>query len=226
MRFINLLVLAELQIATAVKFNSYDNGYYLPTTGLASTTQFYAGPEFADGTSCGARALPNGHPTSGKQGGGPGYLYAAINQLGFGANPHDRAGGPGGACGLCFKLTPESDDGTLLSSNALTFKIIDECPWTPSLGQTANCNQCATTSKNSFGKTYHFDIAIDAMSTNQYNHFFKGVTYGSDWKTVHFEHASCSEESNPQPELYDWGCSSAAGDCQNNLSNGATVCSG
>jgi hypothetical protein len=50
-------------------------GYVLPSGGVASTTQFYLGPELSGGTACGVSALPNGKSTSGKQGGGPGYLY-------------------------------------------------------------------------------------------------------------------------------------------------------
>ena len=50
-------------------------GYVLPSSGVASTTQFYLGPELSSGTACGVDALPNGESTSGKQGGGPGYLY-------------------------------------------------------------------------------------------------------------------------------------------------------
>lgn len=50
-------------------------GYSLPSGGVASTTQFYLGPELSGGTACGVRALPNGRSTSGRQGGGPGYLY-------------------------------------------------------------------------------------------------------------------------------------------------------
>jgi len=50
-------------------------GYVLPSSGVASTTQFYLGPELSGGTACGVSALPNGKSTSGKQGGGPGYLY-------------------------------------------------------------------------------------------------------------------------------------------------------
>jgi hypothetical protein len=53
-------------------------GYVLPSTGTASTTQFYLGPELSSGTACGVDALPNGKSTSGKQGGGPGYLYVGI----------------------------------------------------------------------------------------------------------------------------------------------------
>ena len=53
-------------------------GYVLPSTGSASTTQFYAGPEFSGGTSCGVSGLPNGQSTSGMQGGGPGYLYVSF----------------------------------------------------------------------------------------------------------------------------------------------------
>jgi hypothetical protein len=49
--------------------------YSLPSGGVASTTQFYLGPELSGGTARGVRALPNGKSTSGRQGGGPGYLY-------------------------------------------------------------------------------------------------------------------------------------------------------
>ena len=63
-------------------------GYILPSWGVASTTQFQIGPEFGSGTSCGASAWPKGinagNPATGA---GPGFLYAAINQLAFGANP-------------------------------------------------------------------------------------------------------------------------------------------
>jgi hypothetical protein len=51
-------------------------GYYLPSSGVASTTQFYLGPELSSGgTACSVKALPNGKSTSGKQGSGPGYFY-------------------------------------------------------------------------------------------------------------------------------------------------------
>lgn len=62
--------------ALSVTFNKLDSsGYYLPSSGTASTTQFYLGPELSSGTACGVDELPNGKSTSGKQGGGPGYLY-------------------------------------------------------------------------------------------------------------------------------------------------------
>ena len=53
-------------------------GYVLPSSGVASTTQFYLGPELSSGTACGVDALPNGQSTSGRQGGGPGYLYVRL----------------------------------------------------------------------------------------------------------------------------------------------------
>lgn len=46
-------------------------GYVLPSSGSASTTQFYLGPELGSGTACGVDALPNGASTSRQQGGGP-----------------------------------------------------------------------------------------------------------------------------------------------------------
>ena len=83
-------------------------GYVLPSSGTASTTQFLLGPELSSGTACGMNSLPDGQTSlSGSLGSpsnGPGYLYAAINQLAFGANPSAGAGGPGGACGICYQL--------------------------------------------------------------------------------------------------------------------------
>jgi len=77
-----LLVLLFAAHAFGVTFNSYDSaGYYLPSSGSASTTQFYLGSELSGGTACGVDALPNGKSTSGKQGGGPGYLYVCPNSL-------------------------------------------------------------------------------------------------------------------------------------------------
>ena len=64
------------------------SGYILPSSGTASTTQFQLGPELQSGTSCGMSAWPHGiNAGNPPDGGGPGFLYAAINQLGFGANP-------------------------------------------------------------------------------------------------------------------------------------------
>ena len=83
-------------------------GYTLPSSGTASTTQFLLGPELSSGTACGLDRLANGATSLsgsiGSASNGPGYLYAAINQLAFGANPSANAGGPGGACGVCYKL--------------------------------------------------------------------------------------------------------------------------
>jgi len=194
-------------------------GYVLPSSGTASTTQFYLGPELSGGTACGVDALPNGQSCSGKQGGGPGYLYAAINQLAFGANPSvSGGGGPGAACGVCYWLTPVSSSGTALGSNALIFKIIDECPASNSLSGGGHCDTCTTSETNDMGHTWHFDIAIDAMSTAQYNQFFSGVTDGSNWYTVDFEETSCGDD-NPTPSVKSWGCISG---CSN--SDVGTVC--
>jgi len=193
-------------------------GYVLPSSGVASTTQFYLGPELSGGTACGMSALPNGKSTSGRQGGGPGYLYAAINQLAFGANPSAGAGGPGAACGVCYWITPVSSSGVALGSNALIFKIIDECPAAAALSGGNNCSPCTTSQTNSMGRTWNFDIAIDAMSTAQYNQFFNGVTGGSNWLEVYFEETSCGS-NNPTPPVKSWGCVSG---CSNN--DKASVC--
>ena len=67
------------------------SGYILPTNGTASTTQFVIGTELAGGTGCGIDALPSGNAGS-SPGTGPGFLYAAINQLAFGANPAGKFG--------------------------------------------------------------------------------------------------------------------------------------
>ncbi|KAI1733653.1 hypothetical protein F4680DRAFT_472004 [Xylaria scruposa] len=194
-------------------------GYVLPSGGVASTTQFIAGSEFGGGTSCGVNALPNGQRSSGGQGGGPGYLYAAINQLAFGANPSvPGAGGPGAACGVCYWITPVSNSGDALHDNALIFKIIDECPAAVSLSGGRHCSQCTTSEVNDYGRTWHFDIAVDVMSTAQYNKFFNGVTDGSNWKEVWFQQTDCGAD-NPTPPTQSWGCMSG---CQNN--DAAGVC--
>ncbi|KAI1751540.1 hypothetical protein F4782DRAFT_531314 [Xylaria castorea] len=204
---------------TAAFVGTTSAGYVLPSTGVGSTTQFIAGSEFGGGTSCGVNGLPNGKKTSGKQGGGPGYLYAAINQLAFGANPSvNGAGGPGAACGVCFWITPVSNAGVALHNNALIFKIIDECPAAVALSGGHHCSQCTTSEVNDYGRTWHFDIAVDAMSTAQYNQFFNGVTDGSNWKEVYFEQTTCGS-SNPTPPTQSWGCMSG---CKNN--NKAGVC--
>ena len=162
---------------------------------------------------------------------------AAINQLAFGANPSVfGAGGPGGACGVCYWLTPVSTDGVALSANALIFKIIDECPASVTLSGGEHCNQCTTSEVSTFssylpapnvltrkkvndmGQSWHFDIAVDAMSTDQYNQFFNGVTDGSNWYQVYFEQTDCGD-SNPAPPVKNWGCVSG---CSNN--EAATVC--
>lgn len=216
-----MLFKSALVALTAVigKVTADAAGYVLPSSGTASTTQFYLGPELSSGTACGVDALPNGKSTSGEQGGGPGYLYAAINQLAFGANPSvSGAGGPGGACGICYWLTPVSAAGVALSANALIFKIIDECPAAVALSGGTHCKQCTTSEVNDFGQHWHFDIAVDAMSTAQYNQFFAGVTDGSNWDAVYFEQTTCGS-SNPTPSIKSWGCISG---CSNN--EAATVC--
>jgi len=213
-----LLTAAAALVATATADSA---GYILPSSGTASTTQFLLGPELGGGTACGVDSLPSGGTLSGGaigRGGGPGFLYAAINQLAFGANPSAGAGGPGGACGLCFKITPVSGSGTALTAQAMTFKIIDECPASVSLSGGTHCNTCSTSEKNDFGQTWHFDIAVDAMSTTQYSTFFQGVTDGSNWNEVQFQQASCTSAS-PTPGIESWGCISG---CKNN--DAASVC--
>lgn len=106
---ISLLPILLFLLPSLVTFSTAQDaaGYVLPPSGQASTTQFLIGPEFAGGTACGLISLPGGSGLSGGaigRGGGPGLLYAAINQLAFGANPSGGAGGPGGACGVCYTL--------------------------------------------------------------------------------------------------------------------------
>lgn len=93
--------------------------------------------------------------------------------------------------------------------------IVDECPI--SSPNTQNCGQCSTSDTNSaFGQTYHFDIAVDAMSSSQYSTFFAGVTDGSNWNEVEFKQVTCTEA---RPEIASWGC---IDDCSNN--DAASVC--
>ncbi|MCJ1384357.1 hypothetical protein MMC17_007473 [Xylographa soralifera] len=168
-----------------------NDGYILPSSGNASTTQFHLGPELASGTSCGVNALANGASSGSlKAGGGPGFLYAAMNQLAFGANPAEKflliggrsiapnGGGPGGACGICYKLTPISATGVSLDKQALTFMVIDECPAGNASSRSAHCGMCGAGEVNDFGQEWHFDLAVDAMNKDQYNTFFSNVTDG------------------------------------------------
>lgn len=107
-------------------------------------------------------------------------MKAAINQLAFGANPSvSSAGGPGGACGICYALTPVSGSGTVLTDQTTTFMIVDECPASVSLSGGKHCDTCTTSEKNDLGQTWHFDIAADAMSNAQYSTFFNEVTDGT-----------------------------------------------
>jgi hypothetical protein len=80
MYFSPLVVPSPVTAALGATLDTRDSsGYYLPSSGTASTTQFYLGPELSSGTACGVSALPNGRSTSGKQGGGPGYLYVGAS---------------------------------------------------------------------------------------------------------------------------------------------------
>ena len=85
----SFLLLAGLASAVTLskRQQADSSGYILPDSGTASTTQFNIGSELGSGTSCGATSLADGSMAGGAPGGGPGFLYAAINQLGFGANP-------------------------------------------------------------------------------------------------------------------------------------------
>ena len=81
-----------LNFAVSVQGSQYEAGYILPMSGTASTSQFFLGPEMSSGTSCGVKAWANGvnagTPASGE---GPGFLYAGLNQLAFGANPSGKS---------------------------------------------------------------------------------------------------------------------------------------
>ena len=81
------LLLSFFAVFAGISAASND-GYILPSSGNASTTQFHVGPELASGTSCGVKGWANRASSGNSQaGGGPGFLYAAMNQLAFGANP-------------------------------------------------------------------------------------------------------------------------------------------
>jgi hypothetical protein len=57
---------------------------------------------------------------------------------------------------------------------------IDECPASEALSGGRHCKQCKVGALNDMGEPWHFGMAIDAMSTAQYNQFFNGVTDGSN----------------------------------------------
>jgi hypothetical protein len=93
---------------------------------------------------------------------------------------------------VCYQITPIGNDGTWYNSQAMPFMIIDECPASVSLSGGKHCDQCSATATNDYGQHWHFDIAVDAMSTSQYNTFFQGVTDGSNWKNVAFSRVDCT----------------------------------
>ena len=117
------------------------------------------------------------------------------------------------------KSTPVSASGSALPAQALTFRIIDECPASEALSGGYHCDQCSTSSVNDFGQTWHFDIAVDAMSSSQYDTFFNGVTDGSNWNEVEFTQVSCLSTINDAGGYQSWGCASG---CPNN--DAASVC--
>ena len=181
-------------------------GYIFPIDGLASTTIFDISTELLQGTACGMNALPSNKSIGSSAGTGPGYLYAAINQLAFGANPeaHPDAG-PGPACGLCYELTPVSSSNEALIAQKTTFMIVDECP--AKGNNTKHCGQCSATAINDYEKTFHFDIAADAMNNEQYQRFIANATDGTNWKKVHFNKVECAAKANAKPEVDpNWGC--------------------
>ena len=154
-----------------------------------------------------------------------------------------EAGGPGGACGLCYELTPVSNTSQLLDKQAMTFMIIDECPASanPSqkqAGRSSHCGQCQLGDVNDYGQPFHFDLAVDAMTKDQYDLFFTGVTGGRyasflrnarklkadvffdrNWNTVVFQAKPCCSVTNPLPPIETWGCLTG---CKNN--EAAEVC--
>ena len=78
-KYTTIALVALLQGALAISFDTPDSqGYFLPSSGSASTTQFLIGTEFGGGTACGVNGMPNGQGTSGGQGNGPGYLYVVF----------------------------------------------------------------------------------------------------------------------------------------------------
>ena len=89
-----------------------------------------------------------------------------------------NGGGPGAACGICYRLTPISATGISLDQQALTFMIIDECPAGNAGSRNAHCGMCSAGEVNDFGQEWHFDIAVDAMNKEQYGTFFSNVTDG------------------------------------------------
>ncbi|MCJ1338257.1 hypothetical protein MMC09_003543 [Bachmanniomyces sp. S44760] len=166
-------------------------GYVQPQSGRASLTQFQLSSELPSGTSCGANGWLHDSYKAGQSipaGGGPGYLYAATNQLHFGANTivgsdGEKAGAQsfGGVCGLCFEITPTDKNGRPISGKTLTFQVVDNCPaavkdGSGNLIKNPNCGQCSAGDVNEkFGQEFHFDIAVDAMNSHQYHTFFDGA---------------------------------------------------
>lgn len=92
-----------------------------------------------------------------------------------------RRGGPGAPLRQSATRSPPSPPpASPLSANALKFFIIDKCPASEALSGGQYCEQCRVGELNDMGEPWHFDIAIDAMSTAEYNRgfFLNSVTDG------------------------------------------------
>ncbi|KAF2153626.1 glycoside hydrolase family 45 protein [Myriangium duriaei CBS 260.36] len=116
----------------------------------ASFTEYGSGDQNASGN-CNTVTTACGFYTS------PGYSAAASQNL-FGVGP---GAGAGPACGLCYKLTAETDSsGNKLSNagNSIVIKVTNLCP---AQGNPL-CAQNGLTGTNQYGANVNFDLCINS----------------------------------------------------------------
>ncbi|KAH9967511.1 RlpA-like double-psi beta-barrel-protein domain-containing protein-containing protein [Russula dissimulans] len=128
------------------------------TTNPDATTSWY---QVSSGSATATRYEGCQYPSCGIRTHG---YSAAINLRSFGA--WESAGG---ACGLCFKITPVSNPYPSDSSplgNPIVVRITDLCPFKTDLSSKnpAWCNQTTAEPLNSFGSAVHFDLCEDDSS--------------------------------------------------------------
>ncbi|KAK0437800.1 endoglucanase V-like protein [Armillaria borealis] len=136
-------------------------GYVQKTSGKASFTHY---------SGCGS-------PACGKT--ATGYT-AAINQLAFGSS---SGLGAGDACGRCFAITDPYSTSYTGPFTTIVVKVTDLCPVS---GNEQWCGQTQSSSTNSFGMPFHFDICEDTGGSAKFFPSGHGALTGS------FEEVSCS----------------------------------
>jgi len=165
-------------VTPSVAPTTYSTGWVQNPKGNASFTA-YSGCQSA---SCGQRVS--------------GYS-AAVNELAFGANE-----AAGGACGRCFRITPNYDPYTPSYAgpfgNSIVVKVNDLCP---ASNNNQWCGQRVSKPLNSYGVPMHFDLCTDSGAPTAFFPGERRAMLGT------FEEVSCREwPGTDGQKLWDGSC--------------------